>query len=103
MIVMEELAGQPVVRLWMAVKLPFGRAAARRGADVPRHVIRDEEVQPAIVIVIQPACRNCPHRAELGIDSGDTGMSCDVDKLAVPQIAVEYVAFHARDEDIGMA
>ena len=87
----------------MAVGLPVGRAAARLRGGVPDDVVRDEQVQPAIVVVIQPAGRYRPHAAELRVGSGDAGLRGDVGEAAVAEVAVEGVALHAGDEDIGVA
>ena len=102
-IVVEELAGQALIGSGMAVELPLRRTAARRRSGVPRDIIRDEQVQPAIVVVIQPAGRYRPHVAELRVLSSDAGFGGNVGEAAVSEIAVEDVSLHAGDEDIGKA
>src|ERR1017187_3927221 len=102
-VVVEELAGQALVGFWMTVELLFGGTAARLGGSVPDDVIRDEQVQPTIVVVIEPAGRYRPHAPKLGIDSGDACPGGDVGEAAVAEVAVEDVALDAGDEDIGVA
>src|ERR1035437_3146556 len=81
-VVVEELAGQALVGFWMTVELLFGGTAARLGGSVPDDVIRAEQVQPTIVVVIEPAGRYRPHAPKLGIDSGDACPGGDVGEAA---------------------
>src|SRR5690606_22601433 len=81
--VAEELVRLAGVVVRMAVERMLRRAAAAFGARVPAHVVRYEEVEQAVAIVVEPARGDRPQLAELRIDAGHPGFAGDVCKLAV--------------------
>ena len=85
----------------MAVVLPFGRSAARLLFGIPHDVIRDEKIEPAVVVVIEPSGRNRPPGSELRIHARKAGTRGHIGETAVAEISVESVALHAGDENIG--
>jgi hypothetical protein len=53
------------------------------------------------LFIIEPARRDRPHLARLGIDSAQTGLFRDSGKSAIAEVAVQNIAVDARDEDAG--
>jgi hypothetical protein len=62
--------------------------------------VGDEQVQPAIVVVVQPAGRDRPWLAQFRIHTREARLPGDVGETALPQVSVEYVSVHACNEDI---
>ena len=64
-----------------------GLAALRLGGRVPGHVVGDEEVQPAIVVVVEPAGGDRPQFAQFGIDAGQPGLGGDIlENVPLPRL-----------------
>src|SRR5437879_13831262 len=98
MIVVEELTGQAAIGVWTAGRLLLSRPAAWLGLRAPNHVIRNEEVQPAVVVVVQPSGRYRPHLSECWIGPRHAGVSGDVSEAAVAEVAIQNVALDAGHE-----
>jgi hypothetical protein len=51
-IVVEQLVGQALIGVRMTIVLPLRRAAAGFFRGIPHDVVRDKQIEPAIVVVV---------------------------------------------------
>src|SRR4051794_5388713 len=99
MVIVEQLVGQASIGVRVTISLLFRTPAARLRVRVPDYVVRNEEIEPAIVVVVQPPGRNGPHLRGLRIRARNPGVDRDIGKAAVSQVAVEDVAVNPGDEE----
>ena len=97
-------SGRPAIGLGMTVGLPLGRAAARLALRRPRRR-SSRRTGPASRRCRSPASRPIPPTClpNFAIGPGDAGLRGDIGETAVAEVAIEDVALHAGDEDIGEA
>src|SRR5260370_14390359 len=81
----------------IAVILDDGGRAAMVGFRSPQRVVRDDQVQQAVVVVIEPGRADAERSRRLGADSGYLG---HVRKRAVPVVVIEGVPPSATNEDV---
>ena len=68
--------------------------------EIPDHVVGDEEVQPAVVVVVEPAGGDRPGLAELGMNSGHSRLDRHVGEVPVAVVAVQRVSIDPRHVEI---
>src|SRR5665213_1608458 len=100
-IVVKELTGEALINVRMTVEGLRGGSAMRLMGRVPNHVVRNEKVEPAIVVVIEPAGGNGPHLPRPR--TCQSRLSSDVHEVAIAKVAVERVAVDPGNEDVGEA
>jgi hypothetical protein len=98
-IVPVEAVRQSLVILGMAMGSRFTDGAGRLGIGRPLAVVHDEEIETAIVIVIEPAGRDGPRLTLAGCRVAARARS-DIFEGSVAAIAIENVAIDAGDEEI---
>ena len=101
-IVAEERVRQALVAVGVAVVGGLGSVADRLGRGVPDAVVRDEEVEPAVLVVVEEGRPHGPQRAVLGIARREAGLRRHVLERPVPAVAVEDVRPQAGHEEVGV-
>src|SRR5205814_7108452 len=73
-------------------------SAERLGCGVPSYVVNHEEIEPAVVVVIEPAGGHGPGSAAL-----EPSLFGNILERAVAAVAIEDVPAHTGDKKIRMA
>ena len=71
--------------------------------DLPAAVVHHEQVQQAVVVVIEPAGADRPHLLALKHSAADTRLVGGIGEGTVAVIVKELIARDAGDEDVGPA
>ena len=71
--------------------------------DFPAAVVRDEEIQLAIVVVVQPAGSRTPHLLALVNWCPDSRLIRHICKSAVAVVSIQMILGHTGDVNIGPA
>src|SRR5689334_20117061 len=87
-----------VVRMTVRAQPRRRTATKRRTAfEIPFHISRDEQIEPAITIVIEPTRTRGPSFRNI------RKLTRDVAKRAVAVVTIEIVCFVAADEQIDVS
>src|SRR6478609_5020291 len=100
MVVAEELVGRVVVGAGVTIERFFRGAATGLEVRVPLDVIADDQVEPAVVIHVNPSCSNGPQLAVTRVDSAEVRFFGDVLEGAVATVVIQDVSIYASDENI---
>src|SRR5437879_7191941 len=88
----------------MAICTQLGsRAAVWVLINLPLAVIRHEQVQQAVIVVIDPGCRHGPHLFAIEKASTRPGFVGNIGKGAVPVVVQQLIPSHVYDVDVGPA
>src|SRR5437773_502879 len=77
--------------------VPVAVAAEAIKIGGPLSVIHHAEVEPAVVIIVEPSRGHGP------LVALDAGLLCDVLEAAVPQVAIQNVPVNARHKQVHVA
>ena len=99
-VVLVEDVGQAVEVVGGAVGGDLVDAALGGGFEVVVEVVDDQEVEQAIVVVIEPAGGDAPGFADGGDVPGDMGLDGDVGEGAVAIVVEELVVIDAGDVEV---
>src|ERR1700722_667780 len=86
--------------------LPAGRiqaAAYRVGARLPVAVVRDQQIEVPIVVVVDPAAGYGPRRTIEGTWTSQTRLLSNVAKCSVTVVVVEKITVHTGDKNVFVA
>src|SRR5581483_3708872 len=76
------------------------RLAHRLVSAVPGEIIHDEQVQPAIVVYIQPGPANRPERTVLAVRLVQPRFPSDIREGPVAIVVIQAIAKHTADEQV---
>ena len=68
--------------------------------NIPFQIINNDQVEPAVVVHIDPGCRNGPKWSVLGVRLVQTRFGGDIRKSPVPVVVVQRVAVYPGDKNI---
>ena len=95
--------GVVFVRMAIRARLRLQPAADGVGPRRPVAVIRNEQVQPPVVVVVDPASRHRPHRPAQRTGPEESRLPRHIRKRAVPVVAIQVVSMHPYHKQILMA
>src|SRR6185437_6393673 len=97
-LVMQEHGAFALIRTWRAIRLTLaGQRAVLVSRDRPLHVMGDEEIEFAVIVVINPC------RADTESGAGDTGLRGYIYKLSVVQVVKQVAVSDGADVDVVIA
>ena len=92
---------QPFVGRWRTGEAQAVRPTNLIVSEGPIEVINHEQIQPPIIVVIDPGGADGPQLLSAGVAAGDAGTVRDIGKSTVAVIAVEEIAVDACDVKVG--
>ena len=92
-----------LVPLGIAVFALLARHANGIVIHIPFHVVGNEQIRQAVVVVIHPYCRDRPHLLALPHTAANAGFGGNVGESSVAIIVIKDVLPVARNEEIGVA
>src|SRR4029077_8589113 len=96
----EELIRGVVIRVGVTVARILGATAPGLELRVPLHVIGHDEVEPAVIIYINPGRRNRPQLAISRIDSTEMRLLGYILEGAVSPIVIQNISVYSGYEDV---
>ena len=86
---------------WQYVRLSLVNTTAHRiDARLPVAVVRNKQIEPAVVVVVNPCRRHRPQLAALRVCASNAGGRGHVGEGAIAVVPVERVAVHAHNVQI---
>src|SRR5262245_59393797 len=96
-VVAKELAWQRPIVAWMTVRpLTRSRVATKRLAGrVPLAVVDNQQIEPAIPVIVEPKAVNAPHLSKLGMRTIKARRVGNIREGSIPIVSKKRIAVHS--------